>query len=54
MLNTFKPKGIDKVIPGANPYEFIDLIDNAAFVITNSFHGTAFSLNPTPHLSKYQ
>ena len=45
MLNTFKPKGIDKVIPGANPYEFIDLIDNAAFVITNSFHGTAFSLN---------
>ena len=25
--------------------QFIDLIDNAAFVITNSFHGTAFSLN---------
>lgn len=51
MLNTFKPKGVDKVLAGANPYEFIDLIDNAAFVITNSFHGTAFSLNlNTPFL----
>ncbi len=45
MLNTYKPEGIDKVISGATPYEFIDLIDNARFVITNSFHGTAFSIN---------
>lgn len=45
MLNTYKPKGISKVISGATPYEFIDLIDNARFVITNSFHGTAFSIN---------
>lgn len=45
MLNTYKPQGIDKVIPGATPYEFIYLIDNAKFVITNSFHGTAFSIN---------
>ena len=45
MLNTHKPHGIDKVISGATPYEFIELIDNAKFVITNSFHGTAFCIN---------
>lgn len=29
----------------AGPAEFLSLIDNAEFVITNSFHGTAFSVN---------
>ncbi|MBR2289898.1 MAG: polysaccharide pyruvyl transferase family protein [Clostridia bacterium] len=27
-----------------NPYEFINLIKNAEYVITNSFHGTVFSI----------
>lgn len=29
----------------AGPAEFLYLLDNAGYVITNSFHGTAFSLN---------
>jgi hypothetical protein len=28
----------------ASPAEFIDLIRNATFVVTNSFHATAFSI----------
>lgn len=27
-----------------NPYEFINLVKNAEYVVTNSFHGTAFSI----------
>jgi hypothetical protein len=34
----------DICINEAGPKEFISLIDNAEFVVTNSFHGTAFSL----------
>lgn len=34
----------DLCINQAGPKEFISLIDNAKFVVTNSFHGTAFSL----------
>jgi len=33
-----------KVIANAGPREFLGLIKNAAIVITNSFHGTAFSI----------
>jgi len=29
----------------AGPLEFIDLVSNASFVCTDSFHGTAFSIN---------
>jgi len=29
----------------AGPSEFLGLLQNASFVITNSFHGTAFSIN---------
>lgn len=32
-------------IKDAGPKEFIDLFLNASFVVTNSFHGTAFSVN---------
>lgn len=32
-------------IKDAGPSEFIEIFSNASFVITNSFHGTAFSLN---------
>ena len=34
----------DKVVP-TGPIEFIDLINNAKCVLTDSFHGTAFSIN---------
>lgn len=34
----------DKFPRDAGPREFLSLIDNADFVITSSFHGTAFSL----------
>lgn len=38
------PKGIE-VIYDAGPAEFLSLIANASCVVTNSFHGTAFSVN---------
>lgn len=34
----------DKVVP-TGPVEFLDLINNAKCVLTDSFHGTAFSIN---------
>lgn len=37
-------KGIDKIIRFAGPREFLWLFDNADFIVTDSFHGTAFSL----------
>lgn len=33
------------IINSAGPYDFLSLISNASFVITTSFHGTAFSIN---------
>ncbi len=30
---------------GAGPDEFLGLIQNASFIVTNSFHGTAFAVN---------
>lgn len=36
---------VDKHIMDAGPLEFIELFRNAEFVITDSFHGTCFSLN---------
>ena len=34
----------DKMVP-TGPIEFLALIDNAKCVLTDSFHGTAFSIN---------
>ena len=34
-----------KVIKSAGPQEWVELFYNAAFVVTDSFHGTAFSIN---------
>lgn len=34
-----------KFIIEAGPYEFLSLFLNASFIVTNSFHGTAFALN---------
>jgi hypothetical protein len=36
---------VDRVIRDAGPVDFIQLFANAEFVITDSFHGTCFSLN---------
>ncbi len=35
----------DKHVKDAGPVEFLKLFANASFVITNSFHGTCFSVN---------
>lgn len=37
--------GVADVIVDAGPKEFVSLISNARFVFTDSFHGTAFSIN---------
>lgn len=38
-------KGCDKIFYFASPGEFLSLFLNAEFVVTSSFHGTAFSIN---------
>ena len=43
-LNAQKLPFVDELI-AATPQEFVWLIDNAALVVTDSFHGIAFSLN---------
>lgn len=40
----FKSDYSDKVISQMGPIEFISYIKNAEFIISNSFHGTAYSL----------
>lgn len=43
-----------KIIKNATPYEFVDLFLNASFIMTSSFHGTAFALQSgKPFLSYY-
>lgn len=37
-------KKAHKTIYSASPQDFIDLISNASYVVTDSFHGTAFSI----------
>lgn len=41
----FKCKNADKTITFANPGDILSLILYADYVVTNSFHGTAFSIN---------
>ena len=36
---------VDKHLMDANPRDFIELISGAAFIVTNSFHGTTFAVN---------
>ena len=43
-LKDFKRKNAT-VIKNAGPLEFINLVKNSSFIITTSFHGTAFALN---------
>lgn len=42
LLNKLNPE--KHPVFGIGPAEFLDLIDNAEYVFTNSFHGTAFSV----------
>lgn len=35
----------DRHVRDASPLDYLSLLDKAAFVVTNSFHGTAFSVN---------
>lgn len=46
MTNTAKRfPGVDINIPFCGPAQFLWLIENAQYIVTNSFHGTAFSVN---------
>ena len=36
---------VDRQVRDAGPIEFLELFCNASFVITDSFHGTCFSIN---------
>lgn len=47
--NYFSESLADITIKRANPGEFLYLMAHAKFVITNSFHGTAFSINLKKH-----
>ena len=40
-----KDRRVDKLFTHRSPEDFLSLIHNAEYVVTNSFHGTAFSLN---------
>ena len=35
----------NEVFPCADPKQFVELVSGAEYVVTNSFHGTAFSVN---------
>lgn len=48
-----KEKLADKTVKFANPGDFLSLIYYADYVITNSFHGTAFSINLNKQFSVY-
>ena len=43
--NVFKDQYADKTIYFVNPGDVLSLIYHADYVVTNSFHGTAFSIN---------
>lgn len=44
VLDTYKIDKADANIENAGPLEFVTLIKNADFVVSNSFHATAFSI----------
>lgn len=39
-----KVPGVDRIVFDAGPREFLSLFQNAACIVTNSFHGAAFSI----------
>lgn len=44
-FSSLKKKNIDYRMDNVTPERFISLINNASLVVTDSFHGTAFSVN---------
>ena len=48
-----KDKMADQTIRYANPGDFLSLMHYATYVITNSFHGTAFSINLNKQFSVF-
>ncbi|MBQ6387275.1 MAG: polysaccharide pyruvyl transferase family protein [Ruminococcus sp.] len=40
-----KPNGVDRLFTHRSPGDFLSLFFHADFIVTNSFHGTAFSIN---------
>lgn len=48
-----KDKMADKTVRYANPGDFLSLMHYATYVITNSFHGTAFSINLNKQFSVF-
>lgn len=44
IFSFFSNNYADKVISNYGPIEFLSIIKNSSFVISNSFHGTAFSI----------
>ncbi|MCQ2429869.1 MAG: polysaccharide pyruvyl transferase family protein [Clostridia bacterium] len=44
IYSVFQKKGVDRYVGSLGPREFIGYIDGAAYVLSNSFHATAFSL----------
>lgn len=51
---TIRPEKLaDKTIYFANPGDFLSLMEYADYVVTNSFHGTAFSINLNKQFSVY-
>lgn len=43
--DSIKPQPRTTFAKGIGPLEFVGLIKNARYIVTNSFHGTAFSIN---------
>lgn len=41
---TIRSQGVTRQFNGYTPYEFLHLIQGAQYVVTNSFHGTSFSI----------
>lgn len=44
IYSVFKIDGVDKHIKNVGPIEFISYIKNASYVVSNSFHGTCYSI----------
>lgn len=53
-FSSFFSKGVDKKILGASIADFIALIMNAELIITDSFHGTALSINMNKNFVSYK
>lgn len=49
ICNSYKKSFNIKYIKSAGPDEFLGLFKNAEYIITNSFHGTIFSINFNKH-----